>query len=135
MEEEVRSVLIDGKVLLQFALASIIEAIRRNPDKNNNLLLSDTLSPRTLPAQQSLSSHIVGYKEMILDKANRLYDSLLHHLTNSIMDNIGGSTCSSNPTQLSPQSSCTFPNLANQNDTHRKEESESYYHSKGDISD
>ena len=27
-EEEVRSVLTDGKVLLQFALASIIEAIR-----------------------------------------------------------------------------------------------------------
>ena len=36
--QEVRSVLMDGKVPLQFALASIIEAIRRNPSKYNNLL-------------------------------------------------------------------------------------------------
>jgi hypothetical protein len=38
VEEEVRSVLTDGKILLQFALASVIEAIRRNPDKYDNLL-------------------------------------------------------------------------------------------------
>jgi hypothetical protein len=37
VEEEVRSVLTDGKVLLEFALASIIEALRRNPGKYNNL--------------------------------------------------------------------------------------------------
>lgn len=37
IEEEVRSVLTDGKVLLEFALASIIEALRRNPGKYNNL--------------------------------------------------------------------------------------------------
>jgi hypothetical protein len=33
MKEEVSKFLTDGKVLLQFDLASIIEAIRRNPDK------------------------------------------------------------------------------------------------------
>ena len=32
VEEKVSSVLTDGKVILQFALASVIEAIRRNPD-------------------------------------------------------------------------------------------------------
>ena len=35
--EEVNSVLTNGKVLLQFALASVIEALRRNPDKYNYL--------------------------------------------------------------------------------------------------
>ena len=34
--------------------------------------------------------HIEGYKDMILDEAHRLYDRLLKHLTNSIMDNIAG---------------------------------------------
>jgi hypothetical protein len=33
VEEEVSRFLTDGKALLQFALASIIESIRRNPDK------------------------------------------------------------------------------------------------------
>ena len=44
VEEEVRSVLTDGKVLLQFALASIIEAGRRNPNKYNNLLVCNSSS-------------------------------------------------------------------------------------------
>ena len=38
VQEEVRNVLTGGKVLLQFALAAILEAFRRNPDKYNNLL-------------------------------------------------------------------------------------------------
>jgi hypothetical protein len=44
IEKEVSNVLTDGKVLLHFALASVIEALRRNPDKHNNLLISNTLS-------------------------------------------------------------------------------------------
>ena len=88
MEEEVSKFLTDGKVLLQFALASIIEAIRRNPGKFNNLLVRNTsaLSIST-PGQDSLPSHIEGYKNMILDEANKLNDKLLKHFTNSIMDN------------------------------------------------
>jgi hypothetical protein len=65
VEEEVSKFLADGKVLLQFALASIIEAIRRNPDKYNNLLAQDT-SSTAIPAQQSTSWHIERYKDMIL---------------------------------------------------------------------
>lgn len=52
--EEVTNVLTDGKVLLQFALASVIEAIRRNPGKYNNLLVSNaSLSSKAIPTQQS----------------------------------------------------------------------------------
>jgi hypothetical protein len=68
-EEEVRSVLTDGKVLLQFALASVIEAIRQNSDKYNNLVVSNTSSSAT--PQQSPLLHIEGYKNMLLDTANR----------------------------------------------------------------
>jgi hypothetical protein len=37
-EEDVNKLLTDGKVLLQFAVASIIEAIRRNPGKYNIII-------------------------------------------------------------------------------------------------
>ena len=96
-EEEVSRVLIDSKVLLQFALASVIEAIRRNTGKYKNLLFNDTLASSTsTPPQGSLLSHIEGDRDIILEEVNRLYDSLLHHFTNSIMANAAGaSSCSS----------------------------------------
>ena len=88
VEEEVSRVLIDSKVLLQFALASVIEAIRRNTGKYNNLLFNDTSASSTsTPPQGSLLSHIEGDRDIILEEANKLYDSLLHYFTNSIMAN------------------------------------------------
>jgi hypothetical protein len=97
VEEEANRFLTDSKVLLQFALASVIEAIRRNPEKYNNLLVSNTsLSSTSTPTQDSLLSHIEGYKEIILDESNRLYDKLVKYLTKSIMDNAVGGSSSSN---------------------------------------
>ncbi len=130
VQEGVRSVPKDGKVLLQFALASIIEAIRRNPDKCNNILVCNMSSSTSIPAQQSPSWHNEGYGDMILDEANRVYDSLLHHFTNSIMDNAAGASCSSNSSLSS-----TFPRPSNQSNTYRIEEPEIYDNSKGDIVD
>jgi predicted HTH domain antitoxin len=102
-EEEVRNILTDGKVLLQFALASIIEAMRRNPDKYNNLLVSNA-SPSSILGQDSLPSHIYGYRDIILDEANRLYDRLLNYFTNSIMDNaVGVSSSNYSPSSAFPK--------------------------------
>ena len=38
IEESVRSVLTDSKALLQFALTSVIDAIRRNPYRYNIII-------------------------------------------------------------------------------------------------
>jgi hypothetical protein len=57
----VKSVLTDNKQILQFALASVIEAIRRNPDRYNSPLGYDTSLSSTstsIPVQYSLLSHI-----------------------------------------------------------------------------
>jgi transposase len=98
VEKEVSKFLTDGKVLLQFALASVIEAIRINPDKYNNLLVSNiSESSTSTPAQGSILSHIEDYRYIILEETNRLYDSLLHHFTNSIMTNAAGASSSSDP--------------------------------------
>ena len=52
VEEEVSKFLTDSKVLLQFALASVIEAVRRNHDKHNNPQVCN-ISSLSVPAQQS----------------------------------------------------------------------------------
>jgi hypothetical protein len=50
------------------------------------------------------------------------------------MDNAAASS-SSNPASSLPQSSSTFANLSDQNNTYRNEESESFHDSKGNIAD
>jgi hypothetical protein len=57
---------------------------------------SSLSSAAAIPAQQSSSWYIEGYKNMILDEANRLYYKLLKHFTNSIIDNAIGASSSSN---------------------------------------
>jgi hypothetical protein len=88
-EEEVRSVLTDGKVLLQFALTSVIEAFRRNPDKYNNLLAHNISSSTAVPAQEPLPLHNEDYKTMILEESDKLYNTLIKELVNRIMSSVG----------------------------------------------
>jgi len=90
VENEVRSVLTDSKVFLQFALASVIEAVRRNPDKYNDLLVCNTPSSSTAitSAQQSSPpQYDEKYNALILEVADKLYNTLLKHMVISIMDN------------------------------------------------
>jgi hypothetical protein len=68
-----------------------------------------------------------------LDLAEKNYETLVEALTNNVMNTATNS--SSTPTLSLPQSSCTFPNLANQSHMHIKEESEIYQNDKGDIAD
>ena len=103
VEEEVSKFLTVGKVFLQFALASVIEAIRRNPGKYNNLLAYNTSSSTATSTQGLLLSYIEGYRDMILDEANTLYDILMKRLTNSVVDNAGGAASSSSHTLSLPQ--------------------------------
>ena len=89
---EVSSVLTDGKVILPFALASVIEAVRSNPDKYNNLLVRNSSSSSTaiISAHQSLSQpedYDEEYNAMILEVADKLYSTLLKQLVSTIMDN------------------------------------------------
>jgi hypothetical protein len=82
--------LTDGKVLLQFALASVIEALRRNPDKYNNLLVCNLSSSSAIISTKQSSSPPHYDEEcnaMILEVADKLYNTLLKQLVSTIMDN------------------------------------------------
>jgi hypothetical protein len=112
VEEEVRNVLTDGKVLLQFALASVIEAIRRNPDKYINLLHDNTSSSSTtaVSTQEPLALYNEDYKNMILEESNKLYNELVKELVNRIMSGLNPSktSLSSSNLQRLPYSPDTF---------------------------
>jgi hypothetical protein len=82
------------------------------------------------------NNNIVKYlefnKDCILNLSEKNYQNLVETLTKNAID-----TASSSPnyTLSLPQPSPTIPNLSNQSDTYRKEESEDFHNSKGDIAD
>jgi hypothetical protein len=80
----------------------------------------------------NITTYLEAYKNSILHLTEKHDESVVEALTNNA---INTTAASSTPTLSSPQCSCTFPNLANQNDIHRKEESEIYDNCKGDILD
>jgi hypothetical protein len=93
-EENVKSVLIDGKILLKLTSFSVIESLRTNPelhnfvicDNSNNTTISYgpnypslTLSGRQQQQQQSFND---TYTALILEEAEKLYNKLTTELTN-----------------------------------------------------
>jgi hypothetical protein len=94
--KEVKSVLTNGKLLLQFAAASVIESLRMNPElyrfvsysisnKNHNDRASYGSNCLSLMSeqQQTISDDI--YTAVLLEEAEKLYNKLTTELTNSVI--------------------------------------------------
>jgi hypothetical protein len=92
----VKSVLTNGKLLLRFATASVIESLSGNPEICNFVLndisneitsgsnyLSLMLSGRQQRQQQSFSDDI--YSALILEEAEKIYNKLTTELTNKVI--------------------------------------------------
>jgi hypothetical protein len=112
-EEKVKSILSNGKVLLQFASLSVIESLRRNPELCNFVLngisnnsdtdttsygsncLSLMLSGRQ-PHQQQQSFNDT-YIALILEESERLYNKLTIQLTNRTIAAAAAMSASSLP--------------------------------------
>jgi hypothetical protein len=97
-EEKVKDVLTNGKLLLKFATASLIESLRRNAElynlisygiSNNNETTSygSNCLSLTLPGEQQSSSYISDdiYTVVILEESEKLYNKLVIKLTNEAM--------------------------------------------------
>jgi transposase len=90
--EEVKSVLTDNKLFLKFAILSVIESLRMNPELCNFLLYnisnnntatsygSNYLSLMSGEHQQQ--SFIDSYTDVILEESEKLYNTLKTELTN-----------------------------------------------------
>jgi hypothetical protein len=91
-EEKVKDVLTNGKLLLKFAILSVIESLRMNPELCNFLLYnisnnntatsygSNYLSLMSGEHQQQ--SFIDSYTDVILEESEKLYNTLKTELTN-----------------------------------------------------
>ena len=95
-EDKVKDVLTNGKLLLNFANASVIESLRSNPELynfvsysiSNNTTISygsnypSLMSSRRQQQQQSFND---TYTSLILEEAEKLYNKLRTEMTNRIM--------------------------------------------------
>jgi hypothetical protein len=94
-EEKVKSVLIEGKILLKFATFSVIESLRMNPklynfvihdnSNNTNIIYGSNYPSLMLSGlQQHQQSFNDSYTALILKEAEKLYNKLTTQLTNKI---------------------------------------------------
>jgi chromosome segregation ATPase len=94
-EENVKTVLTNSKILLNFATASIIESLRRNPELCN-FVLNDTGTSSyesncltlMLPGQPQQSFNYLNDSictAVILEEAQKIYNELTTKLTNEVM--------------------------------------------------
>jgi len=95
-EEKVKSVLIEGKILLKFATLSVIESLRSNPelynfviyDNSNNTTISyGSNSPSSMLSgrQHQQQSFNDSYTALILEESKKLYNKLMTELINRVI--------------------------------------------------
>jgi transposase len=88
-EEKIKEVLTNGKFLLQFAIASVIESLRSNPELCNFMMYynSNNTAPSFMSGGQQQQKHQEQsfngrYAALILEEAEKLYNTLKTELTN-----------------------------------------------------
>jgi transposase len=94
-EEKVKSVLIEGKILLKFATFSVIESLRSNPElcnfvlynNSNNIAVYGSNYPSLMMSgqHQQQQSFNDRYTALIIGESEKLYSELTTKLTNSVI--------------------------------------------------
>jgi hypothetical protein len=122
VEDILKSVLTDGKVLLHKAIFSIIETLRNENNTTKNHLISFlareaitisryrdykyvSLTSTSSSGEHKLAQYIEDYKDTILEEAEKFYNRMIKDLTDTIIDNTAFKMMSSPvpsdlPTQL-----------------------------------
>jgi hypothetical protein len=108
VEEKVRSILSDGKMLLKLAILSLIETMRNNPDKFSSLLYHNVSSSTADYSSQYYESYMYGQKlytsynhdgegsgAMLLEEAEKLYTKLAKDMVDEIINDYASSISSS----------------------------------------
>jgi hypothetical protein len=90
VEEKVISVLSNGKDLIRVAILSLMESIRNDPYKYSFLFNNRSYIPYAYEQQQpqrhfSKDPDVEAYKDMLVDEAEKLFNSLVKELRNTIM--------------------------------------------------
>jgi hypothetical protein len=102
-EENVKSVLTNTKILLNFATASVIESLRRNPELCN-FVLNDISNNNDIA--------------VILEEAEILYNELIMKLTNSVISASAAVSIRTSSSALSLAADNNNQKLSHKNDTY-----------------
>jgi hypothetical protein len=135
VKQNVKSVLSDSKILISTAFAALIHTLKADPEMVKliqNIPIANN-GEQHKDNNNGIAKYLESNKDNLLDLAEKHYQNLVEALTSNAISSAAATF--SNPTLSLPQSSSTFANLSNQNDIYRKEESESFDNSKGDIAD
>jgi hypothetical protein len=131
-KENVKAVLSDSKILISTVFAALIQTIKADPQ----LVKLIQNIPTVNDGEQHKGNNVIKYLESNKDSLLYLTEKNYENLVEALTDNsISSAAASSNSILSLPQSSSTFRNSFDQNDTYRIEYSEIYPNSKGDISD
>jgi hypothetical protein len=96
VEEKVKSVLTDSKLILKFATLSVIESLRRNSELYNFISYGTSVETTSTTYGSNYISLLSGrqlhqqsfydsYTALILEEAEKLYNELIKELTNSVI--------------------------------------------------
>jgi hypothetical protein len=97
-EDKVKNVLTNSKIFMNFATASVIESLKRNPELCNFIMYDNSNNNDTIPYGSNCLSLMSGeqqqpsnytnddiYTAMILEEAEKLYNQFITKLTNEII--------------------------------------------------
>jgi hypothetical protein len=97
-EEKIKEVLTNGKFLLQFAVASVMESLRSNPELCDFMMYYNSNNTATISYGSNYPSFMSGgqqqhqqqsfndnYTALILEEAEILYNKLMTELTNRVI--------------------------------------------------
>ena len=136
VKESVKDVLSDNKTLISIAFAALLKTLKTDPQM---VKLIQNI-PHANDSEQrkdndiNINKYLEFNKDNLLDLAEKYYQNLVGILTNNVINKAAASP--SNCILSLPQSSSsTFPNLSNQCDTSKIDESKDYHNSKDDIAD
>ncbi|HEX5979041.1 MAG TPA: hypothetical protein VFY68_17290 [Nitrososphaeraceae archaeon] len=133
VKENVKAILSDNKIVISISFAAVIQTLKNDPEmvKLIQNIAGANYGEHHKDNHINITQYFECNKDSILYLAEKHYENLVEALTNNAIAPAGAS----NPTLLLPQSSSTFSNTSDQSDNYRKEESENYHNSKGDIAD
>jgi hypothetical protein len=129
VKENVKAVLSENKKLISVSFVALIQTLKTDPQMVN---LIQNIPSANDDDHKDNNNNIIKYIEVnrnsILHLTEKNYENLVEALTNNAIN----SAASSSNFTLSLSSSSTFPNLSNQSDIDRVEESEIYGYDNND---
>jgi hypothetical protein len=133
VRENVKAILSDNKILISTAFAALVQTLQNDPEMIKAIYNISIANDYKDNKNNNIANYFKVNKDRILNLSEKNYENLVEVLTNNVMNTVASS--SSNSILSLPHSSSRFPNLSNEDDIYRIEESESFHNSKGDSTD